>query len=341
MQFSMYHYSAMSFIDELNERQKEAVMTLTGPLLIVAVAGSGKTRKLTYLIAKLISMGIVQPWQILAVTFTNKAANEMKTRVEALIKTNFEELGERNRPVIGTFHSVCLRILRKYAERVGREKSFVVYDTLDSESLIRRIIKELNIEDEKIKIPIVKSMISKSKNNLISAERFSNHRNSYFEKQIAEIFTAYEKRLNENNALDFDDLLVYTVNLFRENPDVLEEYQERWRYINVDEYQDTNHVQYTLTKLLADKYRNLCVIGDSDQSIYNFRGADISNILDFEKDYSDAKVIKLEQNYRSTQTILDAADSIIDKNKNRPKKKMWTAQKGGDLIEVVHTRSER
>ncbi len=331
----------MSFIDELNERQRDAAETLTGPLLIVAGAGSGKTRTLTYRIAKLISMGIVQPWQILAVTFTNKAANEMKTRVEELIKANFDELGDRNRPVIGTFHSVCLRILRKHSERVGREKSFVVYDTLDSESLIKRIIKELNIEDEKIKVRVVKGMISKSKNNLVSAERFSNHRTSHFEKQVAEIFTAYEKRLKENNALDFDDLLVYTVNLFKENPDVLEEYHERWKYINVDEYQDTNHVQYTLTKLLANKYRNLCVIGDSDQSIYNFRGADISNILDFEKDYPDAKVIKLEQNYRSTQTILDAADSIIDKNKNRPKKQMWTEQNGGDLIEVIHARSER
>lgn len=337
----MYHKSAMSFIDGLNERQKEAVQTLTGPLLIVAGAGSGKTRTLTYRIANLISMRIVHPWQILAVTFTNKAANEMKTRVENLIKDNFEELGDKNRPMIGTFHSICMRILRKHAERVGREKSFVIYDTIDSEGLIKRIIKELNIDDEKIKVKVVKSMISKSKNNLVSAERFANNRNSYFEKQIAEIFIAYEKRLKDNNALDFDDLLLYVVRLFKENPDVLEEYHERWKYINVDEYQDTNRVQYVLTKLLADKYRNLCVIGDSDQSIYNFRGADINNILDFEKDYPDAKVIKLEQNYRSTQTILDAADSIIDKNKNRPKKKMWTEQKGGDLIEVVHARSEK
>ncbi|MBU1682733.1 UvrD-helicase domain-containing protein [Patescibacteria group bacterium] len=329
----------MSFLDGLNDRQKEAAEVLTGPLLIVAGAGSGKTRTLTYRIANLIAKGMAQPWQILAVTFTNKAANEMKIRIQTLLKQNFGDTG-RNQPMIGTFHSICVRILRKHFEKFGREKSFVIYDTTDQKGIMKRLIKEANIDDEKIKYQLVLGMISKAKNRLGNAERFAARASNYFEKQVAELFIAYEKRLKDNNALDFDDLLLYVVKLFREHPDVLEEYQERWKYLNVDEYQDTNHAQYTIIKLLADKYRNLCVIGDSDQSIYNFRGADISNILDFEKDYSEAKVIKLEQNYRSTQNILDAADAIIDKNKNRPKKKMWTEQKGGDLIEVIHAKSE-
>lgn len=331
----------MSFLEGLNDRQKEAAETLTGPLLIVAGAGSGKTRTLTYRIANLIEKGVVHPWQILAVTFTNKAASEMKSRIEKLLQANFSDLNPKNRPAIGTFHSICLQILRKHADKIGRESSFVIYDTLDTESLMKRLIKELQIDDEKIKPRVVLGMISKYKNKTKSAEEFATRASNHFEKNVGELFKAYEKRLSENNALDFDDLLLYTVNLFKNHPDVLDEYQERWKYINVDEYQDTNHVQYVLTKLLADKYRNLCVIGDSDQSIYNFRGADINNILDFEKDYSEAKVIKLEQNYRSTQTILDAADSIIEKNKKRKAKKMWTEQEGGDLIEVVHLKSER
>ena len=329
----------MSFLKDLNDRQLEAAETLTGPLLIVAGAGSGKTRALTYRIANLIAKKMAQPWQILAVTFTNKAANEMKTRIEKLLKSNFD-LGTKNHPMIGTFHSICARILRKHFDKFGREKSFVIYDTVDQESIMKRIIKEQQIDDDRVKPRIVLGMISKFKNNLQSASDFRKKASNFFEKQVATLFEEYEKRLIENNALDFDDLLLYTVQLLKKNKDVLEEYQEKWRYINVDEYQDTNHAQYTLTKLLADKYRNLCVIGDSDQSIYSFRGADISNILDFEKDYPEAKIIKLEQNYRSTQTILDAADSIIDKNKNRPKKKMWTESKGGDLIEVIHASTE-
>jgi len=329
----------MSFLKDLNDRQLEAAETLTGPLLIVAGAGSGKTRALTYRIANLIAQGMAKPWQILAVTFTNKAANEMKTRVEQLLKKNFD-LGEKNHPMIGTFHSICARILRKHFDRFKREKSFVIYDTVDQESIMKRIIKEQQIDDDRVKPRMVLGMISKSKNNLKSSEDFRKSASNFFERQVATLFEEYEKRLIENNALDFDDLLLYTVELFKKNKDVLEEYQEKWRYINVDEYQDTNHAQYVLTKLLADKYRNLCVIGDSDQSIYSFRGADISNILDFEKDYPEAKIIKLEQNYRSTQTILDAADSIIDKNTNRPKKKMWTEAKGGDLIEVIHASTE-
>lgn len=329
----------MNFLNELNERQREAAETLTGPLLIVAGAGSGKTRTLTYRIANLIAEGMAQPWQILAVTFTNKAANEMKTRIQKILTQNFD-LSEKNQPMIGTFHSICVRILRKHFDKFGRDKSFVIYDTVDTEGLMKRLIKEQQIDNEKIKPRLALGMISKMKNNLKGAKDYEAQASSYFEKQIAILFTEYEKRLNSNNALDFDDLLSYTVKLLREHPEVLEEYQERWRYINVDEYQDTNHVQYVLTKLLADKYRNLCVIGDSDQSIYSFRGADIKNILDFEKDYSEAKIVKLEQNYRSTQNILDAADAVISKNKKRKPKKMWTEEKGGDLIEVMHCRSE-
>ena len=329
----------MSFLDGLNERQREAAETLSGPLLIIAGAGSGKTRALTYRIANLIHQQMALPWQILGVTFTNKAAQEMQKRVGELLSSNFD-LSENNRPLIGTFHSVCVRILRKHFDKFGREKTFVIYDTTDTQGIMKRLIKELKIEDEKIKYQVVLGMISKFKNQLKGPADFARTASNYFERTVAELFFAYEKRLTENNALDFDDLLLYTVKLFRQYPDVLDEYQERWRYICIDEYQDTNHAQYQIVKLLAEKYRNLCVIGDSDQSIYSFRGADITNILEFEKDYPDAKVIKLEQNYRSTQVILDAADTIIAKNKRRKAKKMWTDKEGGELIEVFHARTE-
>ena len=330
----------MTFLDGLNDRQREAAETLTGPLLIVAGAGSGKTRALTYRVANIIDKGMAQPWQILAVTFTNKAANEMKTRIQQLLEQNFANLDPNSQPMIGTFHSICVRILRRNFDRFNRDKSFVIYDTTDTKAIMKRIIKENQIDDDRVKPQLVLGMISKVKNRLGTAEDFSTQASNYFERQVAELFTAYEKRLKENNALDFDDLLLFTAKLFREHPDVLEYYQERWRYINIDEYQDTNHAQYVLIKSLADKYRNLCVIGDSDQSIYSFRGADISNILDFEKDYSEAKIIKLEQNYRSTQNVLDAADAIIAKNKKRKPKKMWTDQGKGDLIDVWHCDSE-
>ncbi len=330
----------MSFLDELNDRQKEAAETLTGPLLIVAGAGSGKTRALTYRIANLIDKGVAKPWQILAVTFTNKAAGEMKERINKLLKANFSKLDEKHHPTIGTFHAVCLRILRRHADKIGREKSFVIYDTADTEALMKRLIKENNIDDDRVKPSMVLGMISRVKNNLGTAQDFASSASNYFERQVAELFDLYEKRMKANNAVDFDDMILYTVQLFRQHPEVLDEYQEWWRYINIDEYQDTNHAQYVLVKLLASKYRNLCVIGDSDQSIYSFRGADINNILDFEKDYSEAKIIKLEQNYRSTQNILDAADSIIEKNKRRKPKKMWTEAEAGELIEVIHSDSE-
>lgn len=330
----------MTFLNGLNDRQREAAETLTGPLLIVAGAGSGKTRALTYRIANLIKEGVAQPWQILAVTFTNKAAGEMKTRVEHLLSEKFNLGSDRNRPMIGTFHSICVRILRRHFDRFGRDKSFVIYDTVDQEGIMKRLIKERQIDDDKIKPRMVLSVISSAKNQLRSAERFGARATRASEQLIADLYKDYEKRMKENNALDFDDLLLYVVRLFKEHPDVLDEYQERWRFVNIDEYQDTNHAQYVLTKLLADKYRNLCVIGDSDQSIYGFRGADIKNILDFEKDYPEAKLVKLEQNYRSTQPILDVADAIIEKNKQRKSKKMWTENKEGDLIEVWRTENE-
>jgi len=330
----------MEFLEKLNDRQREAAETLTGPLLIVAGAGSGKTRTLTCRIANLIANGMAQPWQILAVTFTNKAAAEMKARVQLLIEKTFGSFDEDNQPMIGTFHSICVRILRRNFDRFNRNKSFVIYDATDTKGLIKRIIKEQDIDDAKIKPALVLGMISNAKNKLMNAEEYKKGARGYVDGVVARLYVEYEKRLISNNAVDFDDLIMYTVKLFKENPDVLDYYQERWKYINVDEYQDTNHAQYILAKLLSDKYRNICVIGDSDQSIYSFRGADISNILDFEKDYADAKIIKLEQNYRSTQAILDAADAVISQNKNRPEKKMWTDQKEGDLIDVWHCRSE-
>ncbi len=330
----------MHFLENLNKRQREAAEALTGPVLIVAGAGSGKTRALTCRIANMLAEGMAQPWQILAVTFTNKAAEEMKNRVGLLLKENFGSSDPNNRPMIGTFHSICVRILRKNFDRFGRDKNFVIYDTVDQKSIMKRIIKEKMIDDERLKPQVVLGMISKSKNRLRDAKKFAVLANNTFERTVADCYMEYEKRLNDNNALDFDDLLTYTVRLFREHPDVLEYYQERWRFISIDEYQDTNHCQYILTNLLASKYRNICVIGDSDQSIYGFRGADIQNILDFEKDYPEAKLIKLEQNYRSTQNILDAADAVISKNKQRKSKKMWTEQKGGDLIEIWHADNE-
>ncbi len=330
----------MSFLNDLNDRQKKAAETLKGPLLIVAGAGSGKTRALTYRIANLIAEGVAKPWQILAVTFTNKAANEMKIRIESLLRKRFGNFDVNNRPMIGTFHSICVRILRRNFDRFGRNQSFVIYDTVDQEGIMKRIIKERELDDDRIKPRVVLSIISNAKNRLQSVEQFKGRAARSFDKLVADLYEEYEKRLKTNNALDFDDLLLYTVRLFKQHPDVLDYYQERWRFINVDEYQDTNHAQYVLTKLLAGKYRNVCVIGDSDQSIYGFRGADIQNILDFEKDYPEATLIKLEQNYRSTQTILDVADAVIEKNKQRKSKKMWTDKKGGDLIEVWHTDSE-
>lgn len=322
---------------KLNEKQKEAVTHFTGPLIIIAGAGSGKTRALTHRVAYLIKKHKINPWNILAVTFTNKAANEMKERINSLLKNS----PAKDAPLIGTFHSLCVKILRKNIHLLDYENSFTIYDTADQQILMKKIMKDLHINDKQVNPKALLNHISNAKNELIDCEQYKSMTGNYFTEKVAEVYGPYQKALKQNNALDFDDLIMKTVELFKKEPDVLDYYQEKFKFICVDEYQDTNHAQYVLTNMLAEKYRNICVIGDSDQSIYGWRGADIRNILDFEKDYPDAKIVKMEQNYRSTQTILDAAHEIIKKNIKRTKKKLWTDQKGGERIVLVPANNER
>lgn len=320
----------MSIYETLNPMQQEAVCHTEGALLILAGAGSGKTRVLTHRIAWLIDEKGVNPWNILAITFTNKAAGEMRERVDDIVGFGSEQIW------VSTFHSACVRILRRFADHLGYERNFVIYDTDDQKSVIKEICKRLNIDTKIYKERALLSAISSAKNEMIDAKAYALNVSGDFGKQrIADVYGEYEKVLYKNNAMDFDDLLVKTVEVLRNNEDVLNYYQERFKYIMVDEYQDTNTVQFRLVSLLAGKYRNLCVVGDDDQSIYKFRGANIYNILNFEKEFSDAKVIKLEQNYRSTQTILDAANSVIRHNKGRKEKTLWTANEVGDKI-VFH-----
>ena len=330
----------------LNAPQTEAVMQTDGPLLILAGAGSGKTRALTHRIANLIHQGI-PPWQILAVTFTNKAASEMKERIENMLHlTEGQDLGQwqlnaGKLPVMGTFHSICARILRKDIERIGRDRTFVIYDKDDQERLMKEVLKEMNIDDKELKAKAALGYVGRFKCEGVTPKQAESQATTARMHQAIEAYRRYQKALFEANALDFDDLILETVRLFREVPEVLERYQETWKYLHVDEYQDTNHGQYMFITLLAQKHRNLCVIGDPDQSIYAFRGADIRNILEFEKEYTDAKRIKLEQNYRSTQPILDAADGVIDANPNRPEKKMWTENKEGSNVIVQEVADEK
>ncbi len=330
----------------LNEPQLQAVMHTDGPLLILAGAGSGKTRALTHRIAKLIHDG-VPPWQILAVTFTNKAANEMKERIENILHmtegTNVSmwDLNAGKLPVMGTFHSICARILRKDIDKIGRDRSFVIYDADDQKRLMKEVLKEMHIDDKELKPKAVLGYVGRFKCEALSPKEAQAQATTPRMNQIIEAYKRYQTALFAANALDFDDLILESVKLFKEVPEVLDRYQETWRYLHVDEYQDTNHLQYQFISLLAGKYGNLCVIGDPDQSIYAFRGADIRNILEFEKEYPNAMRIKLEQNYRSTQPILDAADSIIDANPNRPEKKMWTEQKEGPKIVVQEVSDEK
>lgn len=330
----------------LNEPQKRAVLETDGPLLILAGAGSGKTRALTHRIANLIHNG-VQPWQILAVTFTNKAASEMKERIENMLHmTEGEDLGQwqlnaGKMPVMGTFHSICARILRKDIERIGRDRSFVIYDKDDQQRLMKEVLKEMGIDDKELKPKAALGYVGRFKCEALSPKEAEHQATTARMHQVIDAYKRYQKALFEANALDFDDLILETVRLFKEVPDVLERYQETWKYLHVDEYQDTNHVQYLFITMLANKHRNLCVIGDPDQSIYAFRGADIRNILEFEQEYSDAKRIKLEQNYRSTQPILDAADGVIDANPNRPEKKMWTQNTEGSNVIVQEVGDEK
>ena len=319
----------MSIYDKLNEPQREAVYHTDGPLLILAGAGSGKTRVLTHRIAYLIGERDVNPWNILAITFTNKAAEEMRQRVDNLVGFGAESVW------VSTFHSACVRILRRFIDRLGYENHFTIYDTDDQKTLIKEVCRKVDVDTKVFKERSLLSAISSAKNEMILPDEFELNAGGDFAKmKIAKVYREYETQMRANNALDFDDLLVKTVQLLQTQPYVLESYQERFRYIMVDEYQDTNTVQFQLVSLLAGKYKNLCVVGDDDQSIYKFRGANIRNILDFEHEFPDAKVIKLEQNYRSTGNILNAANSVIANNRGRKEKSLWTENGEGELIRL-------
>lgn len=319
----------MSIYDTLNEQQKEAVFHTEGPLLILAGAGSGKTRVLTHRIAYLIEERGVNPWNILAITFTNKAAGEMRERVDRLVGFGAESIW------VSTFHSTCVRILRRYIDRIGFDTNFTIYDSDDQKSLMRDVCRVLDVDTKKYKERMFLSAISAAKDEMITPDEYELNAAGDFGKQkIAQVYREYERQLHANNALDFDDLLLKTVQLFQTQPDVLESYQERFRYIMVDEYQDTNTVQFKFVSLLAAKYQNLCVVGDDDQSIYKFRGANIRNILNFEQKFQNARVIKLEQNYRSTQNILNAANAVIQNNRGRKDKTLWTDNGDGEKVHL-------
>lgn len=345
----------------LNEPQREAASTTNGPVLILAGAGSGKTRTLTHRLAYIIGEKGVSPYNLLAVTFTNKAAGEMKKRILGLMygEQKAEELmwaGPKGQgplaragggfertdiPVVGTFHAVCAQILRKYIHLLGFENQFAIYDATDSQILMKTIMKEVGVNEEKLNPRAVLAHISGAKNALLTPEQFFHQAHTFFSEQVSKLYPIYQKRLAQNQALDFDDIIMKVVQLFDKEPSVLAALQDRFQYLSVDEYQDTNHAQYMLIKRLAEKNRNLCVVGDDWQSIYSWRGATMRNILDFGKDYPDAKIIKLEQNYRSTSVILEASHSIIQKNHSRTDKKLWTDRVGGDLIQVWQAVDER
>ena len=317
----------MSDPGTLNKEQQEAVQCTEGPLLILAGAGSGKTRVLTYRIAHLIENCGVNPWNILAITFTNKAAGEMRERVDRIVGYGSENVW------VSTFHSACVRILRRYIDRLGYDTNFTIYDTEDQKTVMKDVCRRLELDPKLYKERAVLSVISNAKNEYISPNEFQLQvRGDFRMEKMAQAYLEYQKELKKNNALDFDDLLVKTVELFQSCPDVLESYQERFRYIMVDEYQDTNTVQFKLISILAKKYHNLCVVGDDDQSIYKFRGANIKNILDFEEVFPDAKVVKLEQNYRSTKHILDTANAVIAHNRGRKEKALWTENGEGEPV---------
>lgn len=319
----------------LNPKQKEAVLHTEGPLLIMAGAGSGKTRVLTHRIAYLIEEKNVNPWNILAITFTNKAAREMKERVNSILGQGGEDVW------VSTFHSMCVRILRRDVDAIGYDRNFTILDGSDQLTLMKRILKELNIDPKKYDPRSILGAISNAKNELLTPETYAERQGSFFEEIVARCYDAYQKALRNNQSMDFDDLIMNTIRLFEENEKVLTYYQNKFHYLHVDEYQDTNHAQYTLVNMLAARFRNLCVVGDADQSIYGWRGADMQNILDFEKDYNDATVILLEQNYRSTKSILDAANQVIKNNSNRRDKSLWTDNQAGEQITYYRADSER
>ena len=322
-------------LDDLNKEQQKAVIACSGPLLVLAGAGSGKTKVLTTKIAYLIDALGVNPYNILAITFTNKAAREMSERLYSMI-------GDiSNKAQVSTFHSFGLKILRENCDVLGYSKNFIIMDSEDTLSIIKKILKELNLDSKIYNPSAIRNKISGCKNEIIMPKDYEKYAISEFEKVVLQVYEKYQRTLKQNNSIDFDDLLILPIKLFRENKDILDKYQERFKYILIDEYQDTNEAQYILTKLISSKYRNICVVGDVDQSIYGFRGANYKNILNFEKDYKDALIIKLEQNYRSTNTILDAANSVIKNNKERKEKKLWSNKGKGDKITYFRAFNER
>ena len=321
-------------LNGMNPKQKEAVLATEGPLLIMAGAGSGKTRVLTHRMAYLLQEKLVNPWNILAITFTNKAAKEMKGRVTRLVGTAGSDMW------VSTFHSMCVRILRREAEQIGYSRNFTICDQSETETLMKRIVKEKNLDSKKFEPRAILGKISNAKNELLTPEEYANMTGNYFDNIVAECYGAYQRHLKNAQSMDFDDLIMQAVKLFEKYPETLAYYQNKFHYIHVDEYQDTNFAQYKLVQLLADKFNNICVVGDADQSIYGWRGADMANIMNFEKDYSNAKVVLLEQNYRSTKTILKAANGVIQNNNNRKDKKLWTDNVEGEKITYYRAQSE-
>jgi DNA helicase-2/ATP-dependent DNA helicase PcrA len=324
-----------NILESLNPQQREAVQHVDGPLLVLAGAGSGKTRVLTHRIAYLLEQG-VSPWQILAITFTNKAAGEMRERVEKMVSSE-----QASDIWVSTFHSACMRILRREIQALNYDRNFVIYDDSDQQTVLKDCLKELNIDDKRFSSRAMSAGISNAKNQLMTAEEFDAQAYDYNDQIVAKVYRLYQEKLVRNNALDFDDLLVLTVRLFQNHNHVLTYYQDKFKYILVDEYQDTNRAQYVLVNLLAQRHRNLCVVGDPNQSIYGWRGADISNILSFERDYPEVKVVKLEQNYRSTQTVLDAANAVINHNASAKKLELFTALGAGERIISKNCEDER
>ena len=320
----------MELLEGLNDKQYEAVINTEGPVLVIAGAGSGKTKVLTHKIAYLMGEKHIMPWNILAITFTNKAANEMKQRVENLVGDATKDMW------IGTFHSICVRILRRYIDRIGFDTSFAIFDTSDQKTMVKNCLKELNIDDKMFTDKSVMYEISNAKNEMLEPKAYAVKANGDYRKEkIATIYELYQKKLKENNAIDFDDIINFTIKILMENPDVLEYYTEKFKYVLVDEYQDTNKAQFTLVTLFASRHGNITVVGDNDQGIYSFRGADISNILNFEKDFPGTKIIKLEQNYRCTKNILNVANDIIKNNTKKYDKKLWTNNEEG-IMPIVY-----
>ncbi|GMA47080.1 hypothetical protein GCM10025854_13300 [Tetragenococcus muriaticus] len=327
--------SQNELLTNMNQKQEEAITTTEGPLLLMAGAGSGKTRVLTHRIAYLIEERSVNPWNILAITFTNKAAKEMKGRVKELLGKQAEDIW------VSTFHSMCVRILRRDVERIGYSKNFTIIDTAEQRTLMKNVLKILDIDPKKYDPRAILGSISNAKNALLTPENYQKMQGSYFEEIVGKCYEVYQKELYKNQCMDFDDLIMNTITLLENNSEVLQFYQNKFQYIHVDEYQDTNHAQYHLVNLLAKRLKNLCVVGDADQSIYGWRGADMQNILDFEKDYPEAQTILLEQNYRSTQNILEAANQVITNNQNRKDKNLWTDNTTGETITYYRGDSER